>query len=372
MKKITFKLFALMLACFLVLPLMFACGEQGGSSEGTEASQSTSTTDSSSDELSKDPENSQGSQGGTQPPQGSASSTQAPSSETTQGSETTQSSGATPGTQSSTTDSSKKDPDTQDSITNDPVQDPEKSFDELSEKEKAFYILNIAPNEDRILFDMAMTLKCDYMGYTIEAEITGDTIIIYEDGKYTEYNVMKMTMTMAGQSTVQTIITGYMDGKHFNKQIADGSVQLAQCESMTQEEYLEMLAEEKKDEPEHYGITEENCDTATCTKNKFGNWVAIFTDIDKYGLLYFEKLITDNFQNMITNELEDVTLTLTTTSDFLPVSEEVVFHFFGENPPTLTIEGTFDYGEEVSTPTIDWSEYEDVSNGNTDNPETNI
>ena len=44
MKKITFKLFALMLACFLVLPLMFACGEQGGSSEGTEASQSTSTT----------------------------------------------------------------------------------------------------------------------------------------------------------------------------------------------------------------------------------------------------------------------------------------------------------------------------------------
>lgn len=232
---------------------------------------------------------------------------------------------------------------------------PDDPFAGMSVKESALSLLNINVDDDIYRTDMFFALTASLMGHELEVEASGLSIVSNKSGVFQEYEETKMSMTMAGTASVQKTVSGHIDGKAFEKTTVDGVVKDAIYEEISAEDYLA----EKEDNstiPDNFNITDETCGFASFEKDKAGNYVATFKNITGEGLDTFKEMI-GSFEGMITSELKDVTFVLTVTEDFKPVSMTIDFIFDGSAPPTLTFVATFTFGDDITIPEINWSEY---------------
>ena len=239
---------------------------------------------------------------------------------------------------------------------NDEAKDPVDGFDALSQEDKAFYILGIDIDEEIYRTDSSFTFSTSLLGSKIEAEASGFSIISFKDDILSEYQEMRLSIAMAGTSSVQKEISGYIDGRDFQKTSQDGVVLDAVYSEISQEDYL-TKKEEDSVFNDDFDLTAENCGSATFKKTKTGNYVATFTDITGDGLEPFNEMVEGAFDTLVSNELADVTLTLTVTPEFIPVSIAIDFEFEGNNPPTLSLNSAYTFDDELFIPEIDWSEY---------------
>ena len=253
--------------------------------------------------------------------------------------------------QSSTSDSQSKKPNDSTDDNKAPVDD----FDSMSDKEKAFYILEKDVADQNHKTEMSLLLSAIYMGYELEAEASSTAFTVYADGEYEEYEETKISMTMAGKSSVQKAVEGYVDGKKIYKSVNSGITVSAKYEEMSFEDYL--AQKEDDSSISSFNITEENCKSVSFKKDKAGNYVVTFASLTKDGLLPFEELVSGAFSSLISNELKDVSFTVTTTPEFFPISMSADFIFEGENAPSLTLTVECTYDDSFTIPDIDWSEY---------------
>ena len=103
----------------------------------------------------------------------------------------------------------------------------------MSDKEKAFYILNKDVADQNRKTEMSLLLGAVYMGYELEAEASATAFTVYADGEYEEYEETKISMTMAGKSSVQKSVEGYVDGKKIYKSVNSGVTVSAQYKEMS-------------------------------------------------------------------------------------------------------------------------------------------
>lgn len=237
----------------------------------------------------------------------------------------------------------------------------EKDFEDLNEKEKALYILKAEESTENGRVDTTMNYECEYYGEKITVEITQSYTVTQKDGKYEDHTEMRIVTTAKEMSTVVLMTQGYRDGKMYARMITDGVVGQSEVTKMTQDEYLEKLAESLEDIPENFGINEDTCDDFSCEQKENGDWVATFCDLDKDCLSYFETLAQGYFGSLLMNDIKDVTMVLTATEEFLPKTIEIEYEFSGTNKPTFKIFGEYDLSEDIELPEIDWSQFDDTS-----------
>ena len=248
--------------------------------------------------------------------------------------------------------------------TEEPQTEAEK-FDAMSEADKAFYLLEKGYEDGgKMSADLNVTLETTYSGYKVNAILSGKSVEINTGNTYIDYTEMTMSMTMAGNASVSTTKNGWIDGKFFIYTSYNGSDDgEGYYELMSKEDYIAEKEKEQGGFAENFGITKENCSTVTCTKNGYGNWVATFTDLNESGLTEF-KLLVESFSGLVDPEsLVDVEFTIVVTSDFKPLSISADFEFSGNNPPLLTLEGEYTIGNDVETPEIDLTGYQEIKDG---------
>lgn len=228
-------------------------------------------------------------------------------------------------------------------------------FNALNEQEKAFYILDMDVEDGgKTSQDMTLNLACKYMGYDVVATMTGKQVEIDTADKYLDYTDATLTMSIMGTTVVTVSKDGYIDGRAFSY-ASDGSTEEGRYVTMTKEAYISENKDEE-DEDDSFGLTKDNCSTVTCVKSG-NNWVATFTDITGDGLNDFKELV-GSFEGMINSEdLVDVTLVLTVSSDLKPISARVDFEFSGEDKPQLSMDCNYKIGADVTEPTVDMSDY---------------
>ena len=300
MKATLLKLICLTLILSLLLPFAFACGSDDGNTEGSQSPESEKTSSTSS-----------------------------------------------------------KDKDKEDA-SNGPADTTDDPFAGISEKEKALALLNIDVDDDIFKTDMFFSLTTSLMGYKLEVEASGVSITSNVNNVFREYEESKTSMTMAGTSSVQKNVSGYIDGKAFSKMTVDGIVERAIYEEISADEYLSQK-DDSSTIPDNFGITDETCGFASFEKDTAGNYVATFKSITKEGLDTFKDMVS-SFEGMITGELVDVTLVLTVSEDMMPVSMTIDFIFDSTTPTDFTFAATFTFGDSVIFPEIDWSEYSEKVN----------
>lgn len=244
-----------------------------------------------------------------------------------------------------------------------PVQDDEQSkFEALSESEKAFYILTTDFDDGgKQSVNLSMNLACKYMGYDVVAIMSGKMVEIDVDNTYVDYTETTMSLTMAGYSQVSTSKSGYLDGKQFTYVNVDGE-ENGEYAVYSKDKYIELFKQDEEEDFDDFGLTKDNCQTVTCAKNSQGNWVATFTDVTENGLEKFKELVS-SFEGMISaDDLVDVALTLTVSSNLKPMGVKVIFEFASGSNATLSLDATYAIGNDVVTPVVDFSNFNNTSN----------
>lgn len=240
----------------------------------------------------------------------------------------------------------------------------EKTFAEMTEKEKALHILDLEIDSVNTRMDMTMNLESVYYGLPLTVNaVMWETEMGIGTDNYIHASRSTMSMDMTVRSTEIIEGGGYKDGKMFAVQVTDSRVDFSNWSAISQADYIaykESLEEENESTVENYGITEQNCKTMTCVQNEDGNWVATYTDLTSDGLSEFVDLL-ESFEGMIDpSALTDIKMELTVTSDLVPVKADITFEFSGETPPVFAMGATFKFGDDVEEPLIELDGYTEV------------
>ena len=243
------------------------------------------------------------------------------------------------------------------SIQTDDTQNDENSFAKLSEVEKALYILKSDLDINRMRVDTTATIGYTYSGVAVSAMLSGYTTEIDEESGYILYSEQTVSMAISGYSQVTTITSGYSDGREFERILTDG-IGNGYYANITEEEFKSKRKEMLESGPaDDFGLTDENCQTITCTQNSHGGWVAVFTDITDDGLAEFRKYIRLSFSEIINvDSLTNARLELCFSENLMPVYMKLDFTF-SDSGSSLSMEGTYTLNEDVKTPKIDLTGY---------------
>ena len=237
----------------------------------------------------------------------------------------------------------------------------EKTFEEMTEKEKAFHILTIEQKDENIRREMELIAHFFYYDFEVDATVTLAEI---ERGigtsNYIHHVGTEMIMDMGFTYSSNTQASGYRDGKMYETVSEDNLTQYRNWASISQEDYIDYKESQDDSVDDDFNIKEGNCQTVTCTKDTDGNWVATFTGLSGSALDEFKEM-ADAFGGMIdSSALVDAVITLKVSSELKPLSASIEFVFTGENAPSLVCNMSFKYGDEVTVPDINFDDYTQV------------
>lgn len=248
------------------------------------------------------------------------------------------------------------------------TEDEAESFENLSEQEKAFYILKSSYDTERVRIDTTASICYSYSGYDINASLVGFTTEIDDGNGYILYSQETVTMTLMGYTQISTVTGGYRDGREFER-VQNNGVGDGYYAEISEEDFITKRKEQLESGPaDDFGLTYNNCQAITCVKDSQGNWIATFTDISDEGLIEFRKFISQSFSTIIdANTLTNVTLELCVTEDLKPLSLIIDFTF-SDSDTALFIESEYTIGADVATPKIDIDGYIKKSSLDSDAP----
>ncbi|MBQ8146832.1 MAG: hypothetical protein IJ039_08610 [Clostridia bacterium] len=254
----------------------------------------------------------------------------------------------------------------------------EEKFNALSEEEKAFYILNTeADTNQRAAIKVRLSLQNgSYQNRSVSASAFVETVNVDTEDRYFDYTKTVVSikisqkfnsMLTAAQS--ETVVkTGWTDGSYFEytkTSSGSGSEISKKCTPQTKEEYISKKKKLEEEATElsglemgdNFGITRENCSTATCVQLEDGTWKATFTDVNEECLAEFKKLAKAFEQFVKIDNIQDIILELTVTSDFKPISAKIIFGEAVTYNDYLSLTCQYAIGDDVVEPEIDLSEY---------------
>jgi len=131
-------------------------------------------------------------------------------------------------------------------------------------------------------------------------------------------------------------------------------VSSAEAIPMTVSEYLAKKQEAAAGTPEYFGITEENCDRATCVKGE-NNYTAEFSLTGGAPIEYFHSLAVNYLSILKSYTLRGVTLTITANDQLLPTKVTArCYYGSGALSPIFVVETAYTYGT-AEIPEMDWS-----------------
>lgn len=231
------------------------------------------------------------------------------------------------------------------------------NFETLSREEQAFHLLRAENEETTFTVDTAMSFSAYVNGRKLTLDITQKSIVSMENGGYSEYNVTKIESLYMGYRESSVVTQGYLDGKSFTHITVNGQFYAAEAIPMTLTEYMMQRMENAQDTPEHYGITEGNCNMATCSKDGEG-YLARFLSLKGAPLEYFQDMAVEYLSYLDSYTLYDVIL-LIKADDQLKTTGITVIYDYGADTfsPQVNIETTYTY-KEADFPQMDWSEFE--------------
>ena len=264
--------------------------------------------------------------------------------------------------------------------TNPPEQTEAEKFDAMSEADKAFYILNMdVDNTDAKKFSNSVRLNlqnAEYNNCMLDTSISVQLVTVNTEEEYIDFNQIVISAKAQGNgyggtvtsTSTTTVKTGWIDGKQF--QYAQSVVDNRGTTKKTftyqsKEDYLASKAEAEQeaaggiDIPENFGVTRNSCATITCTQDEYGNWVAIFTDVNEEALAEFKKIAKPFEQYVNMDDITDVRLKLVVDSDLKPVQASVVYEFSSNKLLNLSLNCSYASGNDVVMPEIDISDYDE-------------
>lgn len=240
-----------------------------------------------------------------------------------------------------------------------PETDP---FLELTEEEKAFYILNDETYDNQPTYiELTQEIACSYMGFDLSVSATGkETSINKDSDAYVHYLDLTTSTSIMGTTTTVVSKSGYTDGKMFAYTEIGGEGQGA-WSPISKNDYI--AYNDTKNGTFNSSLVEikkEDCQSITCVQNEDNNWVATFTNISGESMNYFKTLLDATEGMLDPEQLESVTLTLIVDSTRKPMSIAIDFNFIKDSGLSFTIDGNITIGDTVEAPSVDLTDYIEV------------
>ena len=235
---------------------------------------------------------------------------------------------------------------------------PEKTFDEMNEKEKAFYILNLDYEEENVRQEMTMNVSSVMEGFAFTLTATAVEIECgIGTNNYKHYLNSEMYMDLGFYSSSSKEVSGYFDGVMFEALHEDNINQYSYKSNISQADYIAYNESLEEDDNDNFGITKNNCRTATCVQDENGNWIATFSDFSGSALEELQEMV-DGLAD--TSTLVDGKIILTVDSNLRPVSAAIEFVFEGTEVPEMSAQVTYQFGNEVIMPDMNLNSFTQV------------
>ncbi len=246
----------------------------------------------------------------------------------------------------------------------------EKSFEQLSAKEQALYLLHYEPLEDADVssyaLQMDLLLSGSTYGYALTA--TAQTTLTVclptatRDLFYAERSTANIRMSHAGQSQTLTQYgqDGYTGGKMFSSyQTSSGDGSYAVFSRMSAEEFL-AHKENTKTDTSLNDLNENDCTHITCKKT-LGGYEAVFSNFTVAGLDKLSSMWTA-MTDLVGAQVTDLCLTLSVDEALMPKSVHMELSFGLATTPTQ-MEINLSYsGYNTTLPTsLDLSSYREIT-----------
>ena len=225
----------------------------------------------------------------------------------------------------------------------------QKSFADMSEKERARYIVSIQlselPSISSYTARGTITMLGTYMGYEIDAN--ADLLVkaanIRSSTNLNMVMSMDMTIDTMGERQTASMMQGYANGNMFESSREVVSNEISEYKIRTPLSASEYISYSKavNESSDFFNIalTEANCHSISCKENADGSFTATFSDFTASGM----KEIDDTFGGMFLfdDEIDGATLKLTVDKDLLP--KNVQFETSYKNNSDTTISFDIDY-----------------------------
>lgn len=240
------------------------------------------------------------------------------------------------------------------------TQSPQKSFEELTEKEKAFYLFN-DNLESYSSYTVDMTISATGVIQGMPFSITGGGKMISIDNP-TEvfyYEDANEHIDIGNGTLVQDIVmkSGYANGKMFSYQSADGE-QDGVYSALTDAEWRTYMAE-KEEADDDLTLSDELVGSVTLTTTEEG-YTATFTDFTEKGLSEMNKGYGD-MSSVMGDDPSDVVLTISVDAEKKPRSMTAQFLYEGgTDAPTFVIDGIYRDVNQTKSIAVDLSGYRNV------------
>lgn len=214
-----------------------------------------------------------------------------------------------------------------------PVETPEEAFAKLSEREKAFYLLNF---EESDLFELASftqtaTLQATGSYMDVPFEIMQNLTLVYgglnDPDQYFYIQSTQGDYSFAEGAYGYSVDgkEGYVDGKMFYFSNEDGKT-TALYSLLGAEDYAAHQKNTADDTDILAYITDANCGTVTCSKLIDGRYSVTFTDFTESALKGLLSELGD-FNEFFASPITDIDINFTVSKDFIPQTMHFAFAF---------------------------------------------
>lgn len=248
------------------------------------------------------------------------------------------------------------------SNTNEPwteTQPPQKSFEEMTDKEKAFYLFNAAEdNCSSCTVDMTISATGVIQGMPFSMTGGGKMISIDTPTELFYYEDATEHFDIGNGTFVQDIVmkSGYVNGKMFSYQSSDGETD-GVYSTLTDAEWR--AYEKEKIEDEDLILSEELVGSVTLTTTAEG-YTATFTDFTEKGLDEMNKGYGD-MSSVMGDDPSDVVLTISVDAEKKPLGMTVQFLYEGgTDAPTFVMDGIYRDVNQTKSIAVDLSGYRNV------------
>lgn len=248
------------------------------------------------------------------------------------------------------------------SNTNEPwteTQPPQKSFEEMTDKEKAFYLFNAAEdNCSSCTVDMTISATGVIQGMPFSMTGGGKMISIDTPTEVFYYEDATEHFDVGNGTLVLDLVmkTGYANGKMFSYQSSDGETD-GVYSTLTDAEWR--AYEKEKSEDEDLILSEELVGSVTLTTTEEG-YTATFTDFTEKGLSEMDNAYGD-LSSVMGDDPSDVVLTISVDAEKKPRSMTVQFLYEGgTDAPTFVMDGIYRDVNQTESIAVDLSGYRNV------------
>lgn len=242
----------------------------------------------------------------------------------------------------------------------------EKTFEEMSDTEKAFYLWN-----DTSIFDQKTSYQTDITmsisGTMQELPFTltgsGTTKVIMSENEAFYYDFAEETIDVGDGMYVSELVLkkGYADGKFYSYQSQDGDEKGAYAD-VSKKDWVRFFKENLEDDD--LILSSLLMKNIAYRELSDGHEIT-FSGFTKWGLYELESKMLGGSSAIIGKSPSDIELKMQFGKDMLPkkLTIEYVYEYAGnENRPELTMEAVYSHYDEVRASSVNVTGYREVEN----------